>query len=143
MTANRQQRRSTASKARKTKGKVVPLNAQEGLRLTDVERLQMENLTLKVSVIQSQTKEQTAPLLAQREQLGFEIGERLGLKIGDYNINLDTGLLELQANKVAAVAAVVKDAVDAQGEALDTAQQALDLAEQAIDNTTGDGKAKI
>ena len=96
-TANRQTRRAAKSKARKGKTrKVVPIKAQQGLALTDNERLTMENLTLKLSLAYQQMKAEQAPLLAQREHVGQEIGKRLGVEIGAYNINLDNGLLEPQ-----------------------------------------------
>lgn len=76
--------------------KVVPLNAQQGLKLTDHEQLRMENLTLRVALIQSQAKERSAPLLAQREAVGKAIGDRLGIEIGAYNIDLDKGTVTPQ-----------------------------------------------
>ena len=95
-TANRQKRRAEKAKARKGKAKsnVVPIKPKAGLVLTEVERLQMENLTLKMQVIQSAAKEQMAPHLARREQIGSAVGERLGIEIAAYNINLDSGMLE-------------------------------------------------
>ena len=62
-----------------------------GLKMTDDELLRMENLTLKLAMIQSNAEKQAAPLVAIRERLGHDIGQRLGIDVTDYNFNLDTG----------------------------------------------------
>lgn len=63
------------------------------LMMTDGELLRMENLTLKLTVIQSNAEKQAAPIVAARNDLGREIGQRLGIEISEYNINLDTGAI--------------------------------------------------
>lgn len=63
----------------------------DGLKTTDGELMQLENLTLKLAVIQSTAEKQAAPIVAAREALGLAIGKRLGIDISTHTINLDTG----------------------------------------------------
>lgn len=116
--------------------KVVPLNAQQGLKLTDDERLRMENLTLKVALIQSQAKEQSTPLLAQREAVGKAIGDRLGIEIGAYNIDLDKGTVTPQNGGPADPAIIGAGLPALEGEPVDTPEG--DSTDEPGDEPDGD-----
>ena len=63
------------------------------LALTDSERMAMENLTLKLTLIQRNAEQQAAPIAAAREDLGRAIGERLGIDMTAHTIDLDTGAI--------------------------------------------------
>ena len=65
----------------------------EALTMTEDERLKLENLTLKLTVMQTQFELQAAPVIAAREQLGRVISDRLGIDPEGYDFNIDTGLV--------------------------------------------------
>ena len=81
------------NRKRKTPDKVVPLKARVGLVLTEDERLRMENLVLKMQLVQQSLDKKIAPLIALRDAIGAEAGKRLGIEIQAYEVNLDSGVL--------------------------------------------------
>lgn len=82
-------RASDRRKAKKAVNKGGPM------KLTETERLQMENLTLKIKLIQENAQKQAAQVEAARQQLAGAIGQRLGIDLtkAQHNINLDNGLV--------------------------------------------------
>ena len=82
---------------RKHQAAVVPLRAKKGLRLSEDERLRMENLSLKMQLIEQTAAQRVAlkiaPMLEARKAIGDEIGERLGIEVTAYEANLETGEL--------------------------------------------------
>lgn len=61
------------------------------LQMTEAEVMRLENLSLRIEVIQTNAQRDAAPFIAAREQLGRVIGERLGIDPSCYVFNIETG----------------------------------------------------
>ena len=58
---------------------------------TDDERLRVENLSLRLELIQKDANEKAAPVLLERRMLLNKIGERLGIDISQHQVDLQSG----------------------------------------------------
>lgn len=65
------------------------------LKLTEEERLQFENYTLKLQVIQHEADKQARAVVSKRMELAKEIGKRLGISMEGYTVNIKTGEVTL------------------------------------------------
>ncbi len=82
-----------SSQARKTRrqNKVVPMIQRQGLKLTDDEQLRLENLSLKIQVIQQDANAKIAPLRALQYEAAIRACKRLGIEPEAYTLEYETG----------------------------------------------------
>ncbi len=82
-----------ASEGRKARrrNKVVPLKSKLDLHLTEIERLSLDNCLLRLQVIREEASKRAAGLEAEKGFLMTNIGERLGIPMDAYQVNLNTG----------------------------------------------------
>ncbi|MCG8433503.1 MAG: hypothetical protein MJA83_05685 [Gammaproteobacteria bacterium] len=93
---------SVPRRKRRAANKVVPIRGKKGLKLTEEERLGLENCLLKIRIIQEEAQKNAAKFVARKEQLAAAIGKRLGIPMDAYNVNLETGDLVPVENQEAA-----------------------------------------
>ncbi len=82
-----------ASESRKARrrSKVVPIKTKKGLRLTQMERVRMDNCLLRLRVIQNEAQSRVAIVNKEKIELMAAIGKRLKIPLDAYQINLDDG----------------------------------------------------
>jgi hypothetical protein len=115
---------SAARKERsgRKKGKVVPMRQQQGLKLTENERVLFENYHLKFQLIQADAQRAADIVTAKRLELNKAIGERLGIAMDAYQVNLDSGdLTPINGGPTAEPVEVSADGA-AQGESKDAGE---------------------
>lgn len=68
--------------------------AKKELKLTNEERLSIQNINLQRQLLEHQLDSQAKKLDSQQVEVTDTVNERLGIDLTQYSINLDTGLLK-------------------------------------------------
>ena len=65
----------------------------EELKLTETERLGLENCQLKMHALKEIAEKQSGVVVAQQQAIAKEVSARLGIDISDFQVDLSTGVL--------------------------------------------------